>query len=78
MIAAGIIQRTAAPQSGTPGYVLLTPNGRILAYLTADAGVNLDRYLGQEMGVFGRRTQHGNLQLNVLLVRGLTPVRLQR
>ncbi len=78
MIAAGIIQRTAAPQSGTPGYVLLAPNGRILAYLTADAGVNLDRYLGQEMGVFGRRTQRGNLQLNVILVRGLTPVRLQR
>ena len=78
MIAAGIVQRAIAPAPGSPAHVLLEPSGRILAYLQAAPGVDLEAHLGQSMGLFGRRTKSRDLQADVIIVSGLTPVRLQR
>jgi hypothetical protein len=73
---AGIIQRAAATSPNGPRHVLLAPNGRILAYLQADRGVNLDAYVGRQMGIMGARTYRPELQTDLIVVRGIIPVRL--
>ena len=73
---AGIVQRAATPVPGGPRHVLLAPNGRILAYLYPDRGINLDAYLGRSMGIVGPRTYRPELQTDLIVVRGMVPVRL--
>jgi hypothetical protein len=73
---AGIIQRAAATFPNGPRHVLLAPNGRILAYLQPERGVNLDAYVGRQMGVMGLRTYRSELQTDLIIVRGMIPVRL--
>ncbi|HET6326679.1 MAG TPA: hypothetical protein VFG04_18525 [Planctomycetaceae bacterium] len=73
---AGIVQRAAATSPNGPRHVLLAPNGRILAYLQADRGVNLDAYVGRPMGIMGVRAYRPELQTDLIVVRGITPVRL--
>ena len=74
---AGIVARMPRPQPGLPTYALVAPDGRLLAYLQADQGVNLDAYLGKSMGVVGKRTHEPQLQSDLIVVRQLTPVRLE-
>ncbi len=74
---AGIIARLPRPQPGVPPHALVTPDGRLLAYLHADQGVNLDAYLGQSVGVIGKRTHEPQLRSDVIVVQRLTPVRLE-
>jgi hypothetical protein len=73
---AGIVQRAAATFPNGPSHVLLAPNGRILAYLQADRGVNLDAYVGRQMGIMGARAYRPELQTDLIVVRGMLPVRL--
>jgi hypothetical protein len=73
---AGIVQRAANPVAGGPRHVLLAPNGRILAYLYPDRGINLDAYVGHPMGIVGPRAYRPELQTDMIVVRGLVPVRL--
>jgi len=73
---AGIIQRAATTYPGAPRHVLVTPNGRVLAYLQAERGVNLDQHLGRAMGVYGKRWRRPDLQTDLIRVHNLTPVRL--
>jgi hypothetical protein len=73
---AGIIQRAAATFPNGPRHVLLAPNGRILAYLQPERGVNLDAYVGRQMGIMGLRTYRSELQTDLIIVRGMIPVRL--
>ncbi len=74
---AGIIQRAATTFPGAPRHVLLTPKGRILAYLQGVPSVNLDQFLGQSMGLVGRRWFRRDLQSDFMIVHGVTPVRLR-
>jgi hypothetical protein len=73
---AGIVQQSATPIPGGPRHVLLAPNGRILAYLYPDRGVNLDAYVGRSMGIVGPRSYRPELRNDLIVVRGLVPVRL--
>jgi len=75
---AGVIQRAAAASPGMPRHVLLAPSGRVLAYLQAAPGVNLDQFAGQSMGLIGPRAFHPQLNADVLTVQRLAPVRLKR
>jgi hypothetical protein len=72
---AGIIQRTRAVRGGVR-HVLLAPDGRVLAYLQGTTGINLDRFVGQSMGLTGPRQYRRDLGADLLVVRQLTPVRL--
>lgn len=74
---AGIIQRSALQRQGVPSHVLLAPNGRVLTYLTAVPGVQLDRYLGRAMGIRGPRSFRPELNADLLAVHQLTPVTLR-
>ncbi len=75
---AGIIQRAVGSPPGGPQHVLLTPNGRVLAYLQATPGVNLDAYVGRAMGLHGQRTHRPDLQGELLIVNDAVPVRLKQ
>lgn len=77
MVGAGIVQRSAIAFEGTPRHVLIHPNGRILAYLEATGGVNLDQYVGQPLGIFGERAYRQDLQAETITVDSVMPVRLQ-
>lgn len=74
---AGIVQRAAASRPGGPQYVLLAPDGRVLSYLQAGPGVNLEQYVGRSMGLMGQRGFRQELNADLLVVRQATPVRLK-
>jgi hypothetical protein len=74
---AGIVQRSATTFTGAPRYVLLAPNGRILAYLQGVEGVDLSRAIGKAMGITGSRDYRSDLQTDLIRVRSYTPIRLR-
>jgi uncharacterized protein YgiM (DUF1202 family) len=73
---AGIVQRAATSAPNGPRHVLLAPNGRILSYLQAGQGIDLDAFVGRPMGVMGIRAYRPELQTDLIVVRGMIPVRL--
>jgi hypothetical protein len=73
---AGIIQRRGG--SAEPTACAADPSGRVLAYLQAEPGVNLDAYVGRAMGLYGQRSHRPDLNGDVLTVRGAVPVRLKQ
>lgn len=73
---AGVVQRSALRRKGAPQYVLLAPTGKVLAYLVAAPGVNLETWLGRSAGVSGSRVPHPELKADLITVFRLTPVRL--
>lgn len=77
MDGAGVVQRVPRPQLGLPQHALVAPDGRLLAYLQAGQGVRLDSYVGQSMGVIGRRSHDSRLRADLIVVERLTPVQLQ-
>ncbi len=73
---AGIIQRSGANQPGLPKHVLLHPNGQRLAYLQGE-GIDLDKYLGEAMGLEGERYFRKDLKSDYMVVKSLQPVKLK-
>ncbi len=73
---AGIIQRSTSNQSGAPKHVLVHPDGHVLAYLQGD-GVELEKYLGESMGLQGERAFRPDLQSDFMVVKSLQPVKLK-
>ncbi len=74
---AGIIQRSTSSALGVPKHVLMHPSGRVLAYLESEPGVNLDNFVGEQMGLEGRRAFRPELNADLLTVHGLKPVKLK-
>lgn len=74
---AGIVQRSTLQRPGLPTHVLLAPDGRVLTFLTAAPGIQLDRYLGHSMGIRGPRQFRRELNADLLAVHQLTPVTLR-
>ncbi len=74
---AGVVQRVEGAPPGTPPYALVTPDGRLLAYLHPGPGVQIDQYLGHGMGLIGQRSHDPQLGTDVIVVQKLVPVQLQ-
>jgi hypothetical protein len=74
---AGIIQRSGNPLGTVPPYVLMSPSGRLLAFLEPGPGMNLEPYVGQPIGVIGQRGFDARLQTDRIVVRRLQRVQLQ-
>ena len=77
-VGAGIVYRLPNPQPGMPAYVIAAPDRRILCYLDAAPGINLQQYVGQSMGLMGQRGYDPRLRADRMRVESLTPVRLAR
>jgi hypothetical protein len=74
---AGVVQRSALSRPGLPSHVLLAPDGRVLSYLQAGPGINLDQHIGKSVGITGARGFRPELNADLMIVRGLTSVKLQ-
>jgi hypothetical protein len=49
----------------------------VLSYLQAGPGINLDQHIGKSVGITGARGFRRELNADLMIVRGLTPVKLQ-
>ena len=76
-VGAGVVQRSALSKPGLPSHVLLAPDGRVLSYLQAAPGINLDQHIGKSVGITGARGFRPELNADLMIVRGLTAVKLQ-
>lgn len=77
MSGAGIIQRAIVEIPNGPRYVLISPKGEVLAFLS-HKHVDLSKHLGKPRGLYGTRTFRTDLQMDYIEVEGVTPVRLKR
>ena len=73
--AVGYLQRAVDPSPGAPPYVLVSRAGEIVSYLQLPANASVERYIGYPMGVDGAAGRAANLELPVIAVERLTPVR---
>ena len=78
LVGAGIVRRSVAVP-GVPDFVLLTPSGRILAYLVPEDGsdVDLSEYIDRSIGLEGERMYHDQLKADVIRVTRLRAVWLK-
>ena len=74
---AGIVQKMAKTFPGGPLFVLIAPDGRMLSYLTASPGVDLNRHVGKAMGIIGPRVHRNDWNADTITVRSLQPVQLK-
>lgn len=74
--ASGWLVPVHATHSGQPEYAITDDRGNTLAYVTAQPGVNLRRYLRQPVGLKGRRGYLADLAANHIVVERV--VSLQR
>lgn len=74
---AGVVQKMAQTFPGGPQYVLITPEGRMLSFLQPAPGVDLNRHVGQSMGIIGQRVRRNDWNADVITVRSLQPVQLR-
>ncbi len=75
---AGIVHRLPNAPPGTPRYVIAAPDRRILCYLDTDPGIDLEKYLGQSVGLNGPRAYDPRLRADRMRVQKLTRVILAR
>ncbi|MBL4883854.1 MAG: hypothetical protein JKY95_04850 [Planctomycetaceae bacterium] len=78
---AGIVKKVrnsnqVSPAQAYPQFALVSPTGKLLAYLEPGRGVDLNRFLGHSIGVYGHRHNDTALHSDVISVTGLLPVRL--
>jgi hypothetical protein len=74
---AGVVQKSATGPIGAPPYVLAAPNGKLLAFLQGPEGVDLEKFVGFSVGVYGKRGFNESLQADLIEVRELQPVQLR-
>ena len=74
---AGIVQKMAKTFPGGPQFVLIAPDGRMLSFLQAAPGVDLNRYVGRSMGIAGQRAHRDDWNADTIMVRSLQPVQLR-
>lgn len=73
---AGIVDHVAGKTGAGPRYVLMAPDGRVLAYLDPAPGVNLEPWIRRPAGVIGNRFHRPDLKADLIIVTRLAPVRL--
>jgi tetratricopeptide (TPR) repeat protein len=75
MLGPGQLLRAATPIDGRPTYVLNSAQGAVIAYLTPQAGVNLEPYVGQNVEALGQIVPRNDIRdrfMTVVRVRLLT------
>ena len=74
---AGIVQKMAKTFPGGPQFVLIAPDGKMLSFLQAAPGVDLNRFVGRSMGITGQRARRDDWNADTIVVRSLQPVQLR-
>lgn len=76
-VGAGIVQRLGGNPNGGPAYALVTPDGKLLAYLEPAPGLDLAPAANQALGIQGQRSFREDLKADLIVVRGYQPVTLR-
>ena len=71
-IGAGIVGRSASGE-----FILTSPAGRVLARLEETKNVDLDEFLGRQVGLYGKRWYRDDLRSDYIEVSGLEAVRIR-
>lgn len=74
---AGIVKTSSISAPGVPPYMLVTPDGKLLAYLEVAEGVDMSLATNQALGIVGERAYRDELKADVIVVRGYQPVVLR-
>jgi hypothetical protein len=74
---AGLVSPVIVPRGAPPQWVLVAPDGRLLAHLQPSPGVQLTPWVNRAVGVIGQRSRPQNLSHDVIVVQGLQPVQLR-
>ena len=74
--AVGVLREVAEPaHAQAPRFALVSPDGRVTAYLKEDPRLNLPGRVGGTFGVSGRRFRHPAIAAPMIAVTRLVPVR---
>ncbi|MCR9199512.1 MAG: SH3 domain-containing protein [Planctomycetaceae bacterium] len=74
-IGAGFLQRGAGENSNE--YLLTSPSGKVLARVTPDKNVDMEKYVGTSVGLQGKRWFDPQVKTDRIEVSGLEPVRIR-
>lgn len=74
----GIIRRSVSRQPNMPAHVLVDQQGKILAYLQPNGQLDLNKYVGQPMGIQGEVQFRPDLKRHVLMIDRMRPITLTR
>lgn len=74
-IGAGFLQRGAGKDSNE--YLLTSPSGKVLARVTADGDVNMEKFVGTSVGLQGKRWFDPDAKTDRIEVSELEPVRIR-
>ena len=72
---AGLVQR-GAENTDSP-YLLTSPDGKLLAHLKPESGVDLEQYVGRSVGLHGKRWFDDSINSDRIQVTGLSEVQLR-
>ncbi len=70
----GQLRPVLSQRAGAPRFALTNTSGEVLMFLTASPGVNLDPYVGQYVGLTGKRGYMPKLQQAHLTVAQAQPL----
>jgi hypothetical protein len=70
----GELTQVVSPKVGAPRYALTDASGDVRCYVTPAPGVNLQNYLGQEVGVTGTRGYMPEQRASHIMARHVTPL----
>jgi hypothetical protein len=70
----GQLTQVVSPKVGAPRYALVDAAGDVRCYVTPAPGVNLQNYLGQEVGVTGTRGYMPEQRASHIMARHVTPL----
>ncbi len=74
---AGIVRPVGTRHPSLPSFVLVAPDGKLLAFLRPARGINLAAWVNRSVGLTGPRHFDRDLQSDLLVVRSLQAVRLR-
>ena len=74
---AGIVRPVGTRHPRLPSFVLVAPDGKLLAFLRPARGINLAAWVNRSVGLTGPRHFDRDLQSDLLVVRSLQAVRLR-
>jgi len=70
----GRLTRVVSPATGAPRYALVEPNGEVRYYVSPAPGVNLQHYVGREVGINGVRGYMPEQRAHHLMAKHVTPL----
>lgn len=70
----GLLRRAGFQIDGKQAYALTDSTGRLVMYVTAEPGVNLEQWVGRSVALSGTVAYHGDLKRDYMMATGAAPL----